>query len=149
MDIRSFFDGGLGKGVEESTKRIRELENLLSIEKLKIVNHGFAEAIINKLNILKQEYGEELFVTVINEYMDYEVCEEGPESLLEDIMKHKPDPNRKYKHGQKGVACKIANGKERWSFTGYSYPSGKKVYVSVDSKNQACAYAKKVWGDYR
>tara|TARA_R110001606_G_scaffold272235_1_gene420755 strand:+ start:59 stop:505 length:447 start_codon:yes stop_codon:yes gene_type:complete len=148
MDIRSFFDGGLGRGINESTKRITELENLLRIEKLKIVNHNFAQKIINKLDILKEEYGEELFVNVINEYMDYEFYEEETKEE-EWIMKHKPDPNRKYKHGQKGVACKIANGKERWSFTGYSYPSGKKVYVSVDSKNQACAYAKKVWGDYR
>ena len=148
MDIRSFFDGGLGRGIDESTKRITELENLLSIERLKIVNHNFAQKIINKLDILKEEYGEQLFVNVINEYMDYEFYEEETKEE-EWILKHKPDPNRKYKHGQKGVACKIANGKERWSFTGYSYPSGKKVYVSVDSKNQACAYAKKVWGDYR
>lgn len=147
MDIRSFFNGRLGIDIDESTKRIRELENLLSIEQLKIVNHNRAKTIINKLDSLKEEYGEDLFVNVINEYMDYEFYEEETNEE-EWVLKHKPDPNRKYKHGQKGVACKYSNGKERWSFTGFSYTFRKKVYISVDSKNQACAYAKKVWGEY-
>jgi hypothetical protein len=147
MNISQFFNGGLIEEINQSTKKIEELEDLIEIEREKIKNHKVAKQITDQLDSLKKSYGEELTVNVILNYLDFEIKDEETEEE-EWILKHKPDPNRNYKHGQKGVACKFSNGKERWSFTGFSYTLRKKVYKKLDSRNQACAYAKKVWSGY-
>lgn len=148
MNISSLFNGGLIEEINQSTKKIEHLEDLIEIEREKIKNRKVAKQITDQLDSLKKDYGEELFVNVINEYMDYEFYEEEETGDEEWIRKHKPDPHRKYKHGQKGVACKYSKGKERWSFTGFSYKTRKKIYIKCNSREHACNYAKKVWGGY-
>ena len=158
MDIRGFF------GSDDNTiinERIEELENLLVIEKNKIINQKHKKTIIKQLDQFKTMFGEELFVNVVNGYMDYNFIddEEDVEVVALSILNDKDlkfyeehFPKRAGKFGVVGVTYrKPKDGKPQkqpWKFYDYSWLTKKKIYRAFTTKTQAIGFANGVWNKY-
>ena len=146
---------------------IIQLQHTIKLSQVKIKLHqiksesglnddDFEDLIMDFMNWSMKDGEEEIEIEnpvvedmTIKSFFSGEPKKPAPMDVL-FINIHKPNPNRIYKYGTKGVSP-AGWGEGIWIFRGFSYLNKKpvnKTFKGVDAKKDATNYARGVWNKY-